>query len=55
MYYYMIDLIQLPSPYVPIDNYSHMMAGDEVTEVDIIVGPMVMMKTTKSPSPKRSI
>jgi hypothetical protein len=51
----MIDLTQLPSPHVPIDNYSHIMAGYEVTEVEIIMGPMVMMKTTKFPSPKRSI
>jgi hypothetical protein len=44
----MIDLIQFPSYYVPTKDYSHMMVGDEVMAVEIIVESMAMMKTNKS-------
>jgi hypothetical protein len=52
IHYYMIDLIQFPSPHVPIENFSHIMVGDEVMVVEIIVESMVLMKAAKSPSPK---
>jgi hypothetical protein len=48
----MIDLIQFPSPHVPTEDYSHIMVGDEVMVVEIIVESMVLMKAAKSPSPK---
>jgi hypothetical protein len=46
----MIDLIQFPSSHVPTEDYSHIMVGDEVMDVEIIVESMVMMKVNKSPS-----
>jgi hypothetical protein len=49
----MIDLIQFPSPHVPIKDYSHIMVGDEFMVVEIIVElMMMMMKAAKSLSPK---
>jgi hypothetical protein len=51
-HYYMIDFIQLPLPYVPIDDYSHIMVGDEVMTVEIIIESVVMMKTKKSSYPE---
>jgi hypothetical protein len=48
----MIDLIQFPSPHVPTEDYSHIMVGDKVMVVEIIVESMVMMKATTSPSLK---
>jgi hypothetical protein len=49
MHYYMIDLIQFSSPHVPTVDYSHIMVGDEVMVVEIIVKSM-MMKAAKAPS-----
>jgi hypothetical protein len=40
----MIDLIQFLSPYVPIEDHSHIMV------VEIVMESMVMMKAAKSPS-----
>jgi hypothetical protein len=51
MHYYMIDLIQFPSPHVPTEDYSHIMVGDEFMAVEIVVESM-MMKAVKSPSPE---
>jgi hypothetical protein len=48
----MIDLIQFPSPHVPIENCSHIMVGDEVMVAEIIVESMAMMKAKKFPSPE---
>jgi hypothetical protein len=50
MHYYMINLIQFPSPHVPTQDYSHIMVGDKVMVVEIVVESM-MMKVAKSPSP----
>jgi hypothetical protein len=50
MHYYTIDLIQFPSPHVPTEDYSHIMVGNEVMVVDIVVESMVMMNAVKSPS-----
>jgi hypothetical protein len=50
MHYYMIDLIKFSSPHVPTEDYSHIMVGDKVMMVVIIVESMVMMKAKKSPS-----
>jgi hypothetical protein len=50
MHYYMTDLIQFPSPHVHIEDYSHIMVGDEVMVVEIVVESMMMMKAMKSPS-----
>jgi hypothetical protein len=50
MYYYMIYLIQFPSPHVPTKDYSHMMVGDEIMAVEIVVESMSMMNTKKTPS-----
>jgi hypothetical protein len=52
MYYYMIDLIQFPSPHVPKEDYSHMMMRDENMAVEIIVASMVMMLAKKFPLPR---
>jgi hypothetical protein len=52
MHYYVIDLIQFPSPHVHIEDYSHIMVGDEVMAVEIIVDSMVIMKAKNSPSMK---
>jgi hypothetical protein len=41
----MINLSNFPSPHVHIDNYSHMVMGDENIALEII-------KAMKSPSPK---
>jgi hypothetical protein len=35
---------------VPTEDYSHIMVGDEVMTVGIVVESMAMMKTKKSPS-----
>jgi hypothetical protein len=43
----MIDLIQSPLPHVPTEDYSHIMMGDEVMVVEIMMLSM-MMKATKS-------
>jgi hypothetical protein len=48
----MIDLIQLPSPHVPTEDYSHIMVGDEVMTVEIIMESVVMMKAKKSSYPE---
>jgi predicted small integral membrane protein len=48
----MIDLIQFPSPHVPIEDYSHIIVGDEVMVAEIIVESIVMMKSKKSPLPR---
>jgi hypothetical protein len=48
----MIDLIQFPSPHVPTEDYSHIIVGDEVMAVEIIVESTPMMKAKKSPSPE---
>jgi hypothetical protein len=48
----MIGIIQFPSPHVPIEDYSHIMVGDEFMVVEIVVESMVMMKAKKSPSPE---
>jgi hypothetical protein len=48
----MIDLIQLPSPHVPTEDYSHIMVGDEVMMVEIITESVVMMKAKKSYYPE---
>jgi hypothetical protein len=37
---------------VPIEDYSHIMVGDEVVLVEIIMESMMMMKAAKSPSPE---
>jgi hypothetical protein len=50
MHYYMINLIQFPSPHVPTQDYSHIMVGDKVMVAEIVVESM-MMKVAKSPSP----
>jgi hypothetical protein len=34
---------------MPIEDYSHIMVGDEVMVVEIIVESLMMMKATKSP------
>jgi hypothetical protein len=34
------------------EDYSHIMVGDEVMAVEIIMESMAMMKAKKSPSPK---
>jgi hypothetical protein len=39
----MIDLIQFPSPYVPKEDYSHIMKGDENMAVEIVVVSMAVM------------
>jgi hypothetical protein len=35
---------------VPTDDYSHIMVGDEVMVVEIIMDSMMTMKEVKSPS-----
>jgi hypothetical protein len=50
MHYYKIDIIQFPSPHVPTEDYSHIMVGDEVMVVEIVVEWMLMRKATKSSS-----
>jgi hypothetical protein len=47
MHYYMIDLIQSPSPHVSTEDYSHIMMRDKVMVADIIMLSM-MMKAAKS-------
>jgi hypothetical protein len=37
---------------VPTEDYSHIMVGDKVIAVELIVDLMVMMKAIKSPSPE---
>jgi hypothetical protein len=37
---------------VPTEDYSHIMVGDEVMMVEIIMGSVVMMKAKKSSYPE---
>jgi hypothetical protein len=43
----MIDLIQFPSPYVPTEDYSHIMVGYEFMAVEIVMESIMMMIATR--------